>query len=144
MITLKKIDSEEEMLLAFTLRTEVFTMEQGVSMDIERDVHDTQATHILAKVDDVPAGTGRIVFHENQGKIGRVAVLKKYRGHGIGFKICQELVEIARIQGAHRVILHAQIDAKDFYVKLGFVPVGDEFMEADIRHIKMEKSLTNH
>lgn len=140
-LIIKKIDDAEEMLLAYSIRTEVFTNEQGVNVDIERDACDINAVHVLATIDKVPVGTGRIVFHEGMAKIGRVAVLKAYRGQGLGLKICQELIEIARVQGAHRAMLHAQIDAKDFYTKMGFIPVGTEFIEADIRHIKMEREI---
>lgn len=141
MIIVKKIENQKEMDFAFAIRTEVFTKEQGVSMSIERDASDTNAIHVLALLDEVPVGTGRIVFYKDRGKIGRVALLKAYRGLGLGLKICQELLESAREQGIHYVTLHAQIEAKDFYIKMGFVPIGNEFIEAGIRHIEMEKEI---
>lgn len=39
------------------------------------------------------------------------------------------------------MILHAQLTAKGFYDKLGFIPFGEEFEEAGIQHISMMKTL---
>ncbi|MBC7961045.1 MAG: GNAT family N-acetyltransferase [Vallitaleaceae bacterium] len=140
MMIVKKIDNLEQMNCAYAIRQLVFTEEQGVPTDIERDLYDSEAVHVIALADGLPVGTGRIVIHQNQGKIGRVAVLKTHRGLGLGQLICQKLLEIAKTLKLHQVMLHAQIDAKDFYIKMGFLPVGHEFIEADIKHIKMEKS----
>ena len=39
------------------------------------------------------------------------------------------------------VILHAQYSVVDFYRSCGFRETGEPFIEADIKHIKMEKHL---
>lgn len=41
-----------------------------------------------------------------------------------------------------RVYIGSQKQAIDFYLKLGFTPFGDEFIEAEIVHLSMEKALT--
>jgi predicted GNAT family N-acyltransferase len=40
------------------------------------------------------------------------------------------------------VLLHAQTQAEAFYRRFGFVPEGEEFMEARIAHRAMRKALT--
>ena len=55
------------------IRYEVFVDEQKVPEELEIDGLDNEAKHILAFVDGLPIGTGRIL---NDGHIGRVAVLK--------------------------------------------------------------------
>ena len=59
------------------IRYEVFVGEQNVPEELEIDGLDDEAKHVLAYVDALPIGTGRIL---NDGHIGRVAVLKNYRG----------------------------------------------------------------
>ncbi|WP_426093377.1 hypothetical protein [Escherichia coli] len=39
--------------------------------------------------------------------------------------------------------LGAQLTAKGFYLSLGYQPEGEEFLDADMPHIKMSKYLQN-
>ena len=75
------------------IRFEVFVDEQNVPEELEIDGLDDEAKHVLAYSDDEPIGTGRILI---DGHIGRVAVLKKYRGLGIGKSVMQELIKWAQ------------------------------------------------
>ena len=74
------------------IRYEVFVGEQNVPEELEIDGLDGEAKHVLAFVDDLPIGTGRIL---GDGHIGRVAVLRDYRGLGIGKMIMKELITVS-------------------------------------------------
>ncbi len=94
--------------------------------------------HALAYQNGQCVGTARLVSLGNQSmQIGRMAVLAKYRGNGIGQRILKELIQLARTQGSTSIILHAQITAIAFYEKLGFLPKGPEYQEAGIAHRNM-------
>ena len=58
------------------IRHTVFTVEQGVSPEIEIDGKDHDAIHALIYSNGLAVGTGRIL---KDGHIGRIAVLKEYR-----------------------------------------------------------------
>ena len=118
------------------IRYEVFVEEQNVPVDLEIDGLDDKAKHALAFVDGVPIGTGRIL---NDGHIGRVAVLKNYRGLGIGKLIMKELIKWAQDMNLEKVWLSSQWHAHSFYLDLGFVCVDEIYKEAGIDHIKMFK-----
>ncbi|MFD1008703.1 GNAT family N-acetyltransferase [Oceanisphaera ostreae] len=120
------------------IREAVFMQEQGVSPELEFDGLDASAMHVLAVVDGEYVGTGRM---QDDGHIGRIAILADFRGLGLGAKVVQALVAEATRLGYPRVYLGAQTHAVDFYAKLGFTPYGDEFMDAGIPHMSMEKSL---
>ena len=120
------------------IRYEVFVDEQNVPVDLEIDGLDGEAKHALAFVDGVPIGTGRIL---NDGHIGRVAVLKNYRGLGIGKLIMKELIKCAQDMSLEKVWLSSQWHAHSFYLDLGFDCVGEIYKEAGIDHIKMFKAL---
>ena len=96
----------------------------------------TKRKHVLAFVDGVPIGTGRIL---SDGHIGRVAVLKDYRGLGIGKLIMKELIKWAQDMNLEKVWLSSQWHAHSFYLDLGFVCVDEIYKEAGIDHIKMFK-----
>lgn len=120
------------------LRCEVFVREQGVPAEIEIDGRDPDCVHALATVAGEPVGTGRLL---PEGKIGRLAVREQFRGRGVGGALLALLVEEARERGFSTVVLNAQTGALGFYEGFGFVPVGEEFVEAGIRHQRMELRL---
>ena len=120
------------------IRHEVFVDEQNVSEELEIDGLDGEAKHVLAFVNGVPIGTGRVLI---DGNIGRVAVIKNYRGHGIGKLIMKELIKWAQDKSLEKVWLSSQWHAHSFYIDLGFVCVGEIYIEAGIDHIKMYRTL---
>ena len=120
------------------IRYEVFVGEQNVPEELEIDGLDGEAKHALAFVDGVPIGTGRIL---NDGHIGRVAVLKNYRGLGIGKSIMKDLIKWAQDMSLEKVCLSSQWHAHSFYLDLDFVCVGKIYKEAGIDHIKMFRAL---
>ena len=120
------------------IRYEVFVDEQNVPEELEIDGLDGEAKHVLAFVDGVPIGTGRIL---DDGHIGRVAVLKDYRGFGIGKLIMKKLIKWAQDITLKKVWLSSQWHAHSFYLDLDFVCVGDIYKEAGIDHIKMFRTL---
>jgi len=75
------------------VRFKVFVDEQNVPEELEIDGLDDDATHILILLDDKAIGTGRIL---SDGHIGRVAVLKQFRGKGVGKLIMKMLIEWAQ------------------------------------------------
>ena len=120
------------------IRYEVFVDEQNVPEELEIDGLDGEAKHVLAFVDGVPIGTGRIL---SDGHIGRGAVLKDYRSLGIGKSIMKELIKWAQDISLEKVWLSSQWHAHSFYLELEFVCVGEVYKEAGIDHIKMFRSL---
>ena len=123
------------------VRVAVFVQEQNVPVDIEMDDRDDQCVHVLAQHNiSLPVGTGRIDL-QYDGKIGRVVVLKAYRGRGIGVALMSALETIAQQAGLTHVWINAQISAQSFYQKQGYVASGDTFLEADIVHCRMSKRL---
>jgi predicted GNAT family N-acyltransferase len=120
------------------LREEVFIREQSVPADMEWDEFDPQAHHVIAMADGVPIGTGRLLA---DGHIGRMAVLRTWRGRGAGSTLLSTLMEMARALGMRRLTLNAQIQAVPFYLRHGFQPEGEEFLDAGIPHRRMWRDL---
>lgn len=122
------------------IRETVFILEQAVPEELEWDGLDTHCAHVLAWNDQGDAiGTARI---QTNGTIGRMAVLKNWRGRGAGRALLGALLDCAVRQGLTGVTLSAQTHAIGFYEHAGFQAVGDVFLDAGIPHRKMEKVLT--
>jgi predicted GNAT family N-acyltransferase len=133
-LDIAEVDWSEHRDVLLQLRGTVFIEEQQVPREIEWDGRDEESAHVLVRAGDLPVGCGRLL---PEGKIGRMAVLKEYRGRGIGAHLLREMLEAARCRSLTRVFLHAQSHALDFYARAGFVPEGEEFDEAGIPHRAM-------
>lgn len=116
------------------IRSSVFIQEQGVSPEQEWDSDDATATHFLAYEGDFAIGTARLLAG---GCIGRVSVLKDWRGLHVGEKLLLAAIAEAERLGETEQTLTAQVHAAGFYERLGFKVVSDEFLEAGIPHIDM-------
>ena len=122
------------------VRETVFVLEQHVPRDMEIDDDDPRSLHALARAQDgSPIGSGRLT---PDGSIGRMAVLRTWRGRGVGTTLLQTLLDHARARRLTTVSLHAQRDAVPFWLQHGFASVGEEFEEAGIPHQAMRRVLT--
>ncbi len=126
---------EQAQLRAYTIRLAVFVKEQGVPSELELDEKDLLAWHALAERDGKTLGTARL---QEDGKIGRMAVLKTYRHQGVASAMMNALLDHGQRQGIQQFYLHAQIEALRFYERFGFKANGPVFNEAGIAHQRME------
>ena len=115
----------------------MFINEQGVDKEIEWDGLDEEAWHWLALGPKKKGiATARLL---KSGQIGRMAVKKQFRFQGIGSAILRDILKSAKGLKMESVFLHSQSKATKFYEKFNFSPEENEFLEANIPHIKMNK-----
>lgn len=126
---------------ASAIRKSVFIDEQG--FENEFDQTDTYATHLVMYDNGIPVGTCRLFRKEDASSyiIGRLAVIREYRGRAIGSKLLKAAEETAAGRHGSRIILHAQMQARNFYEKQGYIPYGDIELEENCPHIWMQKDL---
>lgn len=141
MIEIRLAQQEEDMRNIFFIRKKVFVDEQHVDPLLEFDGLDGKAEHVVLFFDEKPVGCARLRFIGGKAKLERVAVLKDYRGRGLGKAIVEFLVDYCKKRGMREVYLHSQLPVRGFYAKCGFVERGTMFVEADIKHIEMFKDL---
>ncbi len=125
---------------AHDIRIKVFIEEQG--FENEFDEIDSEATHILVKTDNgIPAATCRVFWNDeiNSYVLGRLAVLKEYRGRGIGSEVVKKALDYVKNSGGEELMLHSQCSATEFYEKLGFISFGEVEYEEECPHIWMKK-----
>lgn len=140
------VKTEEQLRQAFDVRVEVFVNEQGVPKELEMDEYDESpesCSHFIVLEGDVPIAAGRFkTFEPGVAKMQRIAVLKSFRGKGIGKVLLAEMEEEAKRQNYNQSLLDAQCTAEDFYRKIGYVTESAEpFLDANIWHVRMRKSL---
>jgi predicted GNAT family N-acyltransferase len=124
------------------LRHEVFVVGQGVPAELEQDRRDETAEHVVAVRDGKVVGTGRLlVGTDGTGSVGRMAVAEPARGGRVGATMLQLLEERAAELGLTAIELHAQVPARGFYDRAGYVATSDVYLEAGLEHVTMRKSL---
>jgi predicted GNAT family N-acyltransferase len=134
----KKVTDPADLEKVFAIRREVFVGEQNCPPELEWEFED-ESNHFLATVDGEPAGASRWRKTDKGYKLERFAVLKKFRGLGVGQALVQTVLDDLPAN-AYYVYLHAQIQAVSLYEKFNFEKTGPEFEEAGIRHYKMVKN----
>lgn len=132
----------ENNLDAIVIRQKVFMDEQGF-ID-EFDDIDNDAIHLVVYDQITPIATARMYTAENENtyKIGRVAVLKQYRGKNIGKMMMNILEKEGKRIGVKKMELSSQERAKEFYINLGYEQEGGVYMDENCPHVKMVKQLS--
>ena len=126
------------------VREAVFIREQGVPVELEWDEFDADCIHLIA-VDaaENAIGTARLLQQGENGGIGRMAVLKEWRGKGVGDALMRHLLKEAAALEIQQLTLNAQAYAVGFYARFGFAAMGNQFLEAGIPHVKMALRLAD-
>jgi ElaA protein len=120
-------------------RQEVFLMEQRIVCR-DFDGVDYDALHCFMERDGRVCAYLRAYKSDEGVKIGRVLTIS--HGEGLGRELMTEAMpKIKEEFMADEIILHSQIQAEGFYEKLGFVRVGEVFLEEGIEHVRMNKKL---
>ncbi|BET96114.1 GNAT family N-acetyltransferase [Xenorhabdus taiwanensis] len=127
---------------AFAIRKQVFTDEQGFDAEIDIDEYDDMALHVVVFDGEKPIGVLRAIPKDNNMlKVGRVAVLRHYRGQGVGRKVMEFIEDYGRKNNIEMIVLSAQCHAQPFYESLGYQTQGDIYLEEGAEHIFMTLNL---
>lgn len=121
------------------VREWVFIQEQQIDAIDEWDEQDSKSLHFVIYDESKPIATARLLENDS---IGRVAVLKDYRGQGIGRMLMLEIIQQARLEQRMIVILSSQVHAIAFYQSLGFEVKGSEYLDCGIPHVDMTLMLS--
>lgn len=133
--------NEKHLEDAISVRRIVFIDEQNVPEEEEIDQYEEEATHVVLYEADQPIGAGRFRVVDGFGKVERICVLADYRGTGAGKAIMEGIEKLASGHDVSKLKLNAQTHAENFYKKLGYETVSEEFLDAGIPHVTMIKPL---
>ena len=138
---IKKWDdlSKEEVEKIFSLRSEVFIVEQECPYQ-DVDGRDAEADHLLLYENNNLCAYTRI-FPKNtyfkEASFGRTVVKKTHRGKGYGHILVKDSLKYLKNKNESIVKISAQSYLTEFYAFHGFVPKGDEYLEDNIPHTAM-------
>lgn len=130
-----------ELYAILKVRQEVFAVEQDCAY-LDLDDLDQHAWHLFSLTDsnEIEAYLRLLKpgLKYREPSIGRVLTSAESRGRGLGRSLMREgLKRTAMEFPAMAVRISAQQYLQKFYASLGFVPVGDPYLEDGIHHIEM-------
>lgn len=141
MIEIKSYDclTDDERML----RTTVFVEEQKFKEEF--DIIDNTCHHLVLYIDSEPIACVRFFTESNPQEyhLGRLCVLKEYRGQRLGELLVREVEKRVKSLGGAVVALSAQVRASGFYEKLGYTKKSEIYFDEYCEHIYMEKLLTD-
>lgn len=121
-------------------RTAVFVVEQNCAYQ-EVDDKDLQAVHFFAKNANNLTAYCRLIPSDDGVHIGRVLVVKQFRGAGLAKELVQKAMDYC---GEHFPAqpIHAQAQSylQAFYESFGFKAVSEVYLEGGIAHLDMVKN----
>lgn len=126
---------------AMTVRQTVFVDEQGFKDEFD-DI-DATATHLVAYDNGKPIATCRFFWSDERKAylIGRLAVVKDYRGKALGALMIAKAEELIKADGGKAIELHSQEQAMGFYEKQDYSVCSEMEYEEHCPHYWMRKEL---
>ncbi|MDU0355523.1 GNAT family N-acetyltransferase [Paraglaciecola aquimarina] len=132
--------SKDDLYAILKLRQDVFIVEQN-SIYADLDELDQSAIHYLLKnTKQKLFGYARYRQAPDKQiiKIERVVLDKKSRGGGHGKDLINTMLTDIQDEYPHwPIMLSSQVDASEFYRRLGFVAFGKPYDDGGIEHISM-------
>lgn len=132
-----------ELYAMLRLRSEIFVVEQDCAY-LDADGLDLDAWHLQGWDGDVLAAHLRVLAPGVSGgdvSIGRVVVAASHRGRQLGRALMEQGIALAqRVHGDVPIHVSAQAHLERFYGSLGFVTVGEGYLEDGIPHLPMRRA----
>ena len=124
------------------LRDEVLRKPLGMSLYDESLEAEKNDIHIGAFINNDIVGVLILTrLNANDVKMRQVAVKELMQSKNIGSKMVCYAEENAKNRGYKNMLLNARKTAVEFYKKLGYETISDEFLEINIPHFKMSKCI---
>jgi ElaA protein len=132
----------EQLYSILELRNEVFIVEQNCVYN-DTDGKDQSAWHLMAIEGDKLIAYTRILppgISYSDPAIGRVVTAPSTRRSGLGKELMKRSIEACeKLFGKTSITLNAQVYLQSFYESLGFIVVGEEYLDDEIPHIRMSR-----
>ena len=137
--------SVQDLDAGYALRRDVFETEQNIPRPLDRDPYDYSADHVVVYDEQGRCvGTGRIVRMDSRtAQVGRMAVAKDVRKHGIGALVLEALERMAEMRGLSDLVVASQLPAESFYRNRGYARHGEPFLDQGVPYVLMRKTISS-
>jgi N-acetylglutamate synthase-like GNAT family acetyltransferase len=142
-MSLKQIDHGSELYLQMVnLRDNLLRRPLGLTFSHDELVQEKDDILIVCLEEEKMLGCCILTKLENStARLRQMAVQNNLQGKGVGASIMNFAENVAKDKGYHKIILHARDTVIGFYEKFGYNIVGKQFVEVNIPHHIMEKTI---
>lgn len=124
------------------LRDRVLRKPLGMSLFAENLEAESNDIHLGAYVNDCLSGVLLLTkLSDTEVKMRQVAVDDGKRSSGIGSQLVAFSEQYCKQANYKRIVLNARVTAINFYERLQYTRISDEFLEIGIPHYKLHKLL---
>lgn len=140
---IKQIDhGTKEYEQMIELRNDILRKPLGLAFDPAELKREKEDILIAAFEEEKMLGCCLLTKIDNQSvRLRQMAVQNNLQGKGIGAAMMNYAENVARDAGYDKIMMHARKNTMEFYKKVGYKVVGNEFEEITIPHYIMEKNL---
>jgi len=135
--------TNKELYDVLRLRVDIFVVEQTCPYP-EIDGKDPESLHLMYWKNGNIVAYARILppgLSFDEASIGRIIVAKSHRGTGLGHELLDQAIKASLAEYNQPIKIGAQAYLEKYYEAAGFVTVSDVYLEDDIPHIDMLRSL---
>lgn len=124
------------------LRNRILRMPLGMELG-EHDIFDDRNQYIFIGIKDnvLVACVMLKILDDSLVKLRQMAVDTLFQREGVGTLLLRYVENFCLLNEYKQIELHARKEAINFYTKLGYQSIGNEFVEINIPHIKMIKQI---
>ncbi len=126
MINTRWFQGRENLSDALVLRKNVFCNELKTDENLVTDIYDDFAFSLVVYEDNVPVGTGRLLFKEGKFFADMVCISEGHRGKNYGDLIVRMIVRKAFDMGAEKTYAKISKQYKKLFENIGFEEVSEE------------------
>ncbi|GJM62477.1 GNAT family N-acetyltransferase [Persicobacter diffluens] len=110
----------------FSLRHQVFTLEQGIPQQMDQDGKDLSAIHLVVTQNKKVIATARLekLCHKSV-LLSRIAVKKDFRKKGLAREIVKKMIDYGKEKGFLQINVNAHHHLIPFYKELQFKIAGE-------------------
>jgi GNAT superfamily N-acetyltransferase len=119
-VALRPAACMEDTLQAFAIRAACFIGEQNQSFSGEFDRHDHDATHLIAYLGAEPIGTVRLRWFKSFAMPDRLAVIRRFRNHGVGARLLELARATAESRGSEMLYVRATPLGAQYFERRGW------------------------
>lgn len=87
---------------------------------------------LVARREGSVVGSAVLELYREGALLRSVAVDERFRGSGLGTRLCEKALELARLRGSTRVFLLTE-SAGEFFTRFGFRPIERERVPVSVR-----------
>ncbi|MBC7868371.1 MAG: GNAT family N-acetyltransferase [Gloeobacteraceae cyanobacterium ES-bin-316] len=140
---LKQIDhGSKEYQQLLQLRYNILRAPLGLGFKDEELEKEKEYMHIAAfEEDELLGGCMLIKLNKETLQLRQMAVKDSLQRKGVGASIISFAENLSKDKGYKKIMMHARDSAIGFYEKFGYIIKGDPFIEVNVPHHIMEKSL---